>query len=67
MTYQEACIHAHNAEVAAILVEVESMNAENLARERRGDSLAYGGEAYQKKAEELRNLAVWIRDLAAYL
>lgn len=64
MTYAEARIHAINAEVAALIVEVEAMNAANLERDRHGKAPAYGEEAFQKKAEDIRANSFLIQHMA---
>ena len=64
MNFLEGRIHSLNAEVEALKIEVEAMNAANLERERQGKAPAYGEEAYQKKADEFRGVAFQIRELA---
>ena len=41
----------------AYLVEMEGMNAENIIRESKGESLAYTAEDFNYIASEMRNLA----------
>lgn len=43
--------------ILSVWAEVESMKAENSEREMRNESLAWNGEHFQEKAEELKHLA----------
>lgn len=43
--------------VLAVQAEIEGMKAQNIIREQRGDSLAYGEIQFSDKAEELKNIA----------
>jgi hypothetical protein len=43
--------------ILAIQAEIEGMKVENISRQDKGYSLAYGEEAFFEKAEELRNIS----------
>lgn len=43
--------------VMAVQSEIEGMKSENMLREQRNESPAYGHSHFQEKAEELRSLA----------
>ncbi len=51
-------------DLCALGSEVEGTKAKNKERESQGYSLAYGEEAFQKKAEEMRSIGVFAHDLA---
>ena len=48
-------------EALAIVAEVDGMKAENMIRELRGESLAYNGDDFQKKASQLKSIAVKLK------
>ena len=41
----------------SVVAEIEAMKAENIKRDRRGESLAYGENAFFDKASELHGIA----------
>lgn len=43
--------------VLSVQAEIEGMKAENMIREQNNESMAYNGDEFVYKAEELRNLA----------
>ena len=45
----------------AVVAEVDGMKAENMIRELKGESLAYNGDDFQKKADQLKRLAVELK------
>ena len=55
--YMEDSVVKRLALVLAIQAEIEGMKVENLEREFRGESLAYGEDAFLIAAEDLRSLA----------
>ena len=56
----EAWLLAQQIEMEAIKTEVQGMIAENQYHMGLGQGIAYGEEAFQKKADELRAIAVRI-------
>ena len=46
-----------NIQAQAVLVEVEGMKIENLARQKAGEPLAYNEVDFQQKSDELVDLA----------
>lgn len=51
------------ADLCACGSEVEGMKAKNKERESQGYSLAYGEEAFQEKANEMRSIGNQAREL----
>ena len=43
--------------ILAVQAEIEGMKSENELRKSSGESMAYTGEDFQVKAEELRNIS----------
>lgn len=56
----EPWIVAQNAQIYAVIAEIEGMKAENVQREGSGRSLAYTEDAFFEKANELRSLSDYI-------
>jgi hypothetical protein len=51
-------------DLCALGSEVEGMKAKNKERESQGYSLAYGEEAFNEKANEMRSIGNYARELA---
>lgn len=67
MTYHEARISELIIQSDAIMVEVEGMKVANRFAEMKDETPVYNESIFEKKAEELRSIAVDLRQLAERL
>jgi hypothetical protein len=56
----DSWIIAQNAQIYAVIAEVEGMKAMNKQREHCGESMAYNDDHFFAKANELRSLSDYI-------
>lgn len=63
-TFAQGILLQALCDLCALGSEVEGMKAKNKERESQGYSLAYGEEAYQKKADEMRSIGIYARQIA---
>lgn len=63
-TFAQGTLLQALCDLCALGSEVEGMKAKNKERESQGYSLAYGEDAFQSKAEEMRSIGVFARKIA---